>query len=87
MFLQEPSRCSDGLLVQSKLLNGIFRDDYFEQDIGIKLYPQLLDLQGELISIDFYVRTKSMLALWLVSMVYCASELVEKSSESFNSIV
>ena len=30
-------------------------DDYFEQKIGIKLSPQSLDLQGELIILIFYL--------------------------------
>ena len=57
MFLQEPSRG----IVQMSYSFGKHcwkensEDDYFEQKIGIKLSPQSLDLQGELIILIFYL--------------------------------
>ena len=54
MFLKEPSRCcSDRFISFGKPKD--FEDDYFEPKIGIIPHLRPQDLQGELISIEFYL--------------------------------
>ena len=56
MFVKEPSMCcSDRFISFGKHCKEDFEDDYFEQKIGIIPHLRPLDLQGELISIEFYL--------------------------------
>ena len=57
MFVKEPSVCcSDRFISFAKhCWTEDFEDDYFKQKIGIIPHLRPLDLQGELISIEFYL--------------------------------
>ena len=57
MFVKKPSLCcSDRFISFGKYCwMEDFEDDYFEQKIGIIPHLRPLDLQGELISIEFYL--------------------------------